>query len=61
MAAAAPHFPSRGHAPVPPPLVLNWACGSLREAVKTRSEAQHWGESPRPDLPVLTGQESLSA
>jgi len=59
--AAGPHFPSRGHAPVPPPLVLNWAAATLREAVHTRSEAAHWGDIQRPaDLPVLTGQSSAA-
>ena len=57
---AAPHFPSRGHAPDPPPLVLNWAAGSLRDAVETRSEAQHWNESACPaGVPVLTGHDSV--
>ena len=52
---AGPKFPSRGQAPVPPPLVLNWAAESLDESVRTRREASHWEQPGRPELPVLTG------
>lgn len=49
-------FPSRGQAPVPPPLVLNWAAESLDESVRTaRRVAGHWDRPGHPELPVLTG------